>query len=186
MLALVWIAGPLSGVIVQPYVGIKSDRCRSRIGKRRPFIIGGAITTIIALMVLAWTRELVVGFLGIFGVDPQSKGVRVTVMLFATVFVYMLDFAINVCKSFDHHIFELSINKGHSTSGLARLRRGLCSYPPTRECKCMDIANVRCWQHLWYDMWRHQSSQVISLLGEFAIQGSMCHSSPIYGHNRCY
>ena len=49
MLALVWIAGPLSGTLVQPYVGMKSDNCRMRWGRRRPFIVGGAIATITAI-----------------------------------------------------------------------------------------------------------------------------------------
>lgn len=51
IMALIWVAGPLSGVVVQPYVGMKSDKCRSRFGKRRPFIVGGAIATIVSLMV---------------------------------------------------------------------------------------------------------------------------------------
>ena len=38
-LAFVWIAGPLSGVLVQPYVGAKSDRCTCRFGRRRPFMV---------------------------------------------------------------------------------------------------------------------------------------------------
>jgi hypothetical protein len=100
MLALVWIAGPLSGVLVQPYVGLKSDNCRLRWGKRRPFIVGGAAATILSLMVLSWAKEIVSGFLGIFGADPESTGVRTSVMLFAVFFVYVLDFAINVSKCF--------------------------------------------------------------------------------------
>ncbi|CAO2649280.1 Nn.00g066650.m01.CDS01 [Neocucurbitaria sp. VM-36] len=99
MLALVWIAGPLSGVLVQPYVGLKSDNCRLRWGKRRPFIIGGAAATIVSLMVLAWARELMGGFLGIFGADPESNGVKTCIMLFAVLFVYVLDFAINVIQA---------------------------------------------------------------------------------------
>ena|ERR1700761_399315 len=98
MLALVWIAGPLSGVLVQPYIGIKGDRSRIKWGKRRPYIIGGALSTIISLMALAWAREIVGGFLGIFGVDKSSHGASVTVMIFAVVFIYVLDFAINVRK----------------------------------------------------------------------------------------
>lgn len=98
MLALVWIAGPLSGVLVQPYVGLKSDNCRMRWGKRRPFIVGGAAATIVSLMVLSWAKELVSGFLGIFGADPESAGVKTSIMLFAVLFVYVLDFAINVSK----------------------------------------------------------------------------------------
>lgn len=95
LLALVWIAAPLSGVIVQPYVGAKSDRCRSRFGKRRPFIVGGAFGTLIALMLLSWAREVVGGFLGIFGADQESTGVRTCIIIFAVVMIYVLDFAIN-------------------------------------------------------------------------------------------
>lgn len=98
MLALVWIAGPLSGVLVQPYVGLKSDNSRLRWGKRRPFIIAGAAATIVSLMVLAWARELMGGFLGLFGADPESQFVKTCIMLFAVIFVYVLDFAINVSK----------------------------------------------------------------------------------------
>jgi solute carrier family 45 protein 1/2/4 len=98
VLALVWIAGPLSGMLVQPYVGMKSDNCRISWGKRRPFIAGGAVATIVSLMVLAWAKEIVTGTLGLFGLDSESWGVRVTVMVFAVLFVYVLDFAINVSK----------------------------------------------------------------------------------------
>jgi hypothetical protein len=69
-----------------------------RWGKRRPFIVGGAAATILSLMVLSWAKELVSGFLGIFGADPESAGVKTSVMLFAVFFVYVLDFAINVSK----------------------------------------------------------------------------------------
>ncbi|KAF2715011.1 hypothetical protein K504DRAFT_366816 [Pleomassaria siparia CBS 279.74] len=99
LLALVWIAGPLSGVLVQPYVGLKSDNCRIKWGKRRPFIIGGAGATILSLMILAWAKELVSGFFSIFGADPNSQGIKTAVILFAILFVYVLDFAINVIQA---------------------------------------------------------------------------------------
>jgi solute carrier family 45 protein 1/2/4 len=67
-------------------------------GKRRPFIVGGAIATMASLMILAWTREIVSGFLGIFGADPNSNGVAIVIMCFAVLFIYVLDFAINVRK----------------------------------------------------------------------------------------
>lgn len=99
LLALVWIAGPLSGVLVQPYVGLKSDNCRIRWGKRRPFIVGGAAATVLSLMILAWAKEIVSGFLAIFGADRDSQGVKTTTILFAVLFVYVLDFAINVIQA---------------------------------------------------------------------------------------
>lgn len=95
LLALVWIAGPISGTIVQPYVGIRSDNCRVSWGKRKPFMLAGASATILSLMALAWTREIVHGILGSFGADVESHGVKVVTITFAIVFVYILDFAIN-------------------------------------------------------------------------------------------
>jgi solute carrier family 45 protein 1/2/4 len=85
-------------VLVQPYVGLKSDNCRIRWGKRRPFIVGGAIATIVSLMVLAWAKEIVSNFFAIFGADNESQFVKTSVMIFAVLFVYVLDFAINVSK----------------------------------------------------------------------------------------
>ena len=95
LMALVWIAGPMSGTLVQPYIGILSDNCRSRLGKRTPFMIVGSIATIIALLALAWVREIVGGLLGVFGADRESDGVKVTIIVIAVLFVYILDFAIN-------------------------------------------------------------------------------------------
>jgi solute carrier family 45 protein 1/2/4 len=89
---------------VQPYVGIKSDGSRSKWGKRRPFIVGGAAATGMSLIILAWAREIVSWTLGVFGADPESEAVKTTVMLFAVVVVYVLDFSINVCKLCGSHV----------------------------------------------------------------------------------
>jgi solute carrier family 45 protein 1/2/4 len=133
MLALVWIAGPLSGVLVQPYVGLKSDNCRLRWGKRRPFIVGGAAATILSLMVLSWAKEIMGGFLGIFGADPESEGVRTCIMLFAVLFIYVLDFAINVSKYFERPYYPTvrllqSFSPGRCSCLYCRCR----TYPPAR------------------------------------------------------
>ena len=100
LLAFVWLAGPLSGVIVQPIVGMKSDRSRIKWGRRRPFIVGGAIATMVSILFLAWTREIVNGFLSIFGVDTSSHAVGIVIICVAVLFIYVLDFAINVCMWF--------------------------------------------------------------------------------------
>jgi len=100
LMALVWIAGPLSGALVQPYVGILSDDCRSPWGKRTPFMVAGGIATVISLLALAWVREMVGGVLGLFGADPESGGVKTTIIVFAVLFIYMVDFAINTGMGF--------------------------------------------------------------------------------------
>jgi solute carrier family 45 protein 1/2/4 len=100
LLAFVWIAGPITGTLVQPYIGIRSDNCRISWGKRKPFMLVGSVVTVISLLALAWVQELVGGFLSIFGVDRASEGLKVVVIVAATVLMYCLDFAVNTGKSF--------------------------------------------------------------------------------------
>ncbi len=47
-----WIAAPLTGLIVQPIVGYYSDRTWNRLGRRRPYFLGGAILATLALFVM--------------------------------------------------------------------------------------------------------------------------------------
>ncbi|KAK2873753.1 hypothetical protein FQN49_002099 [Arthroderma sp. PD_2] len=99
LLAFVWIAGPLTGTLVQPYVGIRSDNCRLSWGKRKPFMIGGGVATVISLLALAWVREIVGGTLSLFGAAPASSGVKVTIIVVATILMYCLDFSINTVQA---------------------------------------------------------------------------------------
>ena len=99
LMALVWIAGPLTGTLVQPYIGMLSDSCRLAMGKRKPFILGGSVATILSLMSLAWTKEIVGGLLGVFGADPESHGVKLTIIVCAVVGIYVLDIAINTVQA---------------------------------------------------------------------------------------
>ncbi len=50
--ALVWLAGPLSGIIAQPIVGIMSDRSWFLGGRRKPFIIIGGLLGAAMLLAL--------------------------------------------------------------------------------------------------------------------------------------
>lgn len=47
---LLWIAGPLTGLIMQPLIGYMSDRTRGRLGRRRPYFLVGAVLSAIALV----------------------------------------------------------------------------------------------------------------------------------------
>jgi maltose/moltooligosaccharide transporter len=51
-LAILWLAAPVTGVIVQPLVGQSSDRLWTRLGRRRPFILGGALLASLALILM--------------------------------------------------------------------------------------------------------------------------------------
>ncbi|KAI5868139.1 major facilitator superfamily domain-containing protein [Durotheca rogersii] len=99
LMALVWVAGPITGTLVQPYVGMLSDNCRVSWGKRKPFMLGGAISTVLSLMFLAWIREIVGGFLSIFGADRESDGVKTTIIVIAVIWIYVLDVAVNTVQA---------------------------------------------------------------------------------------
>lgn len=43
---------------MQPVVGVISDSCRSKWGRRRPFLVGGSIIVVLSLLAIGWTREL--------------------------------------------------------------------------------------------------------------------------------
>ena len=51
-LAILWLAAPVTGVIIQPLVGQASDRCWTRLGRRRPFILAGAMLASLALVLM--------------------------------------------------------------------------------------------------------------------------------------
>jgi len=51
-LAILWLAAPVTGVIIQPLIGQASDRCWTRLGRRQPFILGGAILASLALVLM--------------------------------------------------------------------------------------------------------------------------------------
>lgn len=73
--SLVWIAGPLSGLIIHPLIGVIADRSRSRWGRRRPFMLGGALIVAFCLLLLGWTSEVVGWFVhDAEKVRPESYG----------------------------------------------------------------------------------------------------------------
>ena len=51
-LALLWLAAPLTGLVLQPIIGYCSDRTWNRLGRRRPYFLGGAICASIALILM--------------------------------------------------------------------------------------------------------------------------------------
>ncbi|KAI0024936.1 major facilitator superfamily domain-containing protein [Xylariomycetidae sp. FL0641] len=99
LMALVWIAGPITGTLVQPYVGMLSDNCRISWGKRKPFMLGGAAATALSLMFLAWVREIIGGLLSLFGADRESEGVKITIIVVAVIWIYVLDVAVNTVQA---------------------------------------------------------------------------------------
>ena len=73
-LAFLWIAGPVTGLIVQPIIGYFSDRTWTFMGRRRPFFLAGAILASLALVAM-----------------PNSP-----VLWFAAAMLWLLDASLNM------------------------------------------------------------------------------------------
>jgi len=51
--SFVWLAGPVSGLLVQPTVGVLSDRNTCKWGRRRPFILVGSISIVLGMLLIS-------------------------------------------------------------------------------------------------------------------------------------
>lgn len=51
-IAFLWIAAPVTGLLVQPIIGHMSDKTWTRLGRRRPYFLFGAIFASLALIVM--------------------------------------------------------------------------------------------------------------------------------------
>jgi maltose/moltooligosaccharide transporter len=49
---ILWVAAPLTGLIIQPIIGYFSDRTWTRLGRRRPYFLAGAIIASLSLLIM--------------------------------------------------------------------------------------------------------------------------------------
>lgn len=80
---LVWLAGPLAGLLAQPIVGLISDKVWFWGGRRRPFILIGGVTASLMLLALPFLGEL-------------SRASGIQILWTAVIVALTLDLAINV------------------------------------------------------------------------------------------
>jgi maltose/moltooligosaccharide transporter len=57
-LPLLWLAGPMTGLVLQPIVGALSDRTITRWGRRTPYFLVGAIACSLALLAMPYSPSL--------------------------------------------------------------------------------------------------------------------------------
>jgi maltose/moltooligosaccharide transporter len=94
---MLWLAAPLTGLLVQPAIGHMSDRTWNRLGRRRPYFLVGAILSSVALILM-----------------PNSSALWMAAGL-----LWILDASINVSmEPFRAFVADL-LPEGQRTSGFA-------------------------------------------------------------------
>ncbi|KDQ32655.1 hypothetical protein PLEOSDRAFT_1073124 [Pleurotus ostreatus PC15] len=95
-MAVVFLAGPLSGLIMQPIIGVLADNSTSRFGRRRPYMIGGSIVCACAMLLLGYTRAFASIFTG-----KDSDATDILTIWLAVLAIYLIDFSINAVQAVD-------------------------------------------------------------------------------------
>jgi MFS family permease len=72
-LGILTFVGLLVAMVVQPIVGVFSDRTRTRLGRRLPFILGGAVLIAASLFLLAAAPALWVLLMGVLFIQLSSN-----------------------------------------------------------------------------------------------------------------
>ncbi|XP_024004166.1 putative sucrose transport protein SUC6 isoform X2 [Eutrema salsugineum] len=97
--SLIWLCGPISGMLVQPTVGYYSDRCTSRFGRRRPFIATGAVLVAVAGILIGYAADL-----GQMAGDKLEQTPKKRAIWFFALGFWILDVANNTlqgpCRAF--------------------------------------------------------------------------------------
>src|SRR5438094_4775480 len=97
-LPVLWIAAPLTGLLVQPIVGHLSDRTwLGRLGRRRPYFVGGALLAALALILMPLSSQL----------------------LMAAVLLWMLDASLNISMEPFRAFVGDMLRKDQHTAGYA-------------------------------------------------------------------
>lgn len=96
--SFIWLCGPITGLVVQPCVGIWSDKCTSKYGRRRPFILAGSLMISIAVITIGFSADI--GYL--LGDTKEHcstyKGTRTRAAIVFIIGFWMLDLANNTVQ----------------------------------------------------------------------------------------
>lgn len=94
--SLVFLAGPLSGLLVQPLIGSYADTCKASLGRRRPFILAGGAAVVLSLLLFGFPAALA------SLVTPDHSALRKGLTLcLAIASIWTLDASINVVQAMD-------------------------------------------------------------------------------------
>lgn len=88
---LIWLAGPFTGMVVQPIVGRLSDKTKSPFGRRRPYLLGGAILASLALWLFPNSA-------GVATIINKLPFINFSGLLVAAIMIWVIDACVNVAQ----------------------------------------------------------------------------------------
>ncbi len=91
---LIWLAGPFTGMIVQPLVGALSDKTHTKFGRRRPYLFLGAIISAVALCIFPNSGLIAEKINQYYNLDLPA----VTGLIIAAIMIWIIDACINVAQ----------------------------------------------------------------------------------------
>ena len=94
---ILWVAAPVTGLLVQPIIGHMSDKTWNRLGRRRPYFLTGAILATLALFVITNSPT----------------------WLFATGILWIMDASINISMEPFRAFVGDMLSSGQRTTGFA-------------------------------------------------------------------
>ena len=94
LFGLIWLAGPFTGMILQPLVGAISDKTISPFGRRRPYLLGGALFASLALWIFPNSADVTVRISNVTGIELPA----LTPLFIAAIMIWVIDACINIAQ----------------------------------------------------------------------------------------
>ena len=91
---LIWLAGPFTGMVVQPLIGALSDKTVSPLGRRRPYLLGGALLASIALWIFPNSADVANWLQNLTGIQLPA----LTALFIAAIMIWIIDACVNVAQ----------------------------------------------------------------------------------------
>jgi len=87
---LIWLAGPVTGIVVQPIIGALSDNTFTKFGRRIPYLFFGALFGALGLILLPKSEFLS----GLFGANHPTW----LALFIAAIFIWVIDACVNAAQ----------------------------------------------------------------------------------------
>lgn len=87
---IIWLAGPVTGIVVQPIIGALSDNTFTRFGRRIPYLFFGALFGALGLILLPKSEFLS----NLFGANHPTW----LALFIAAIFIWMIDACVNAAQ----------------------------------------------------------------------------------------